>query len=64
VTVRARNAGFSVDRTFVASLNMGVSHPASAESVVATGRDLLAAIEGAPGVRSVAMAYDHPLAAN
>lgn len=62
--VRGRDAGFAVDRTLVASLSMGLSQPVAADLVVATGRDLQASIEGVPGVRSVAMAYDHPLAAN
>jgi predicted permease len=60
--VRNRDTGFAVEHTLIASLGIGADQ--SPEAVVTSTRDLMTAIAGAPGVRSVAVAYDHPLAAN
>jgi predicted permease len=63
-TVRGRDAGFALDRVFVANVGMPTTRPPSARQVAAAEQQVLEAIALVPGVRAVATAYDHPLEAN
>ncbi len=62
--VRGRHTGFSTDRTLVATLGIPAGEPPAPEAIVASTLDLMEVIDAAAGVRGVAVAYDHPLAAN
>jgi predicted permease len=63
-SVRQRDPGFSIDRTFVADLSVPASRPPSARALAITEREILSRVAAVPGVRAVAAAYDHPLESN
>jgi predicted permease len=62
--VYGRDPGFAIDHTMVASLGVGSGTDSSPQSVIAATQDVLTGVRAVPGVRVVAAAYDHPLAAN
>lgn len=63
-TVRARDAGFVIDRVLVGNLTLAGPAYARPEQVVAAERRLGSSLAEMPGARAVAFAYDHPLEAN
>ena len=63
-SVRSQDPGFSVDNTLVASLGLSSGSPADPRRVATTERELLSRVAAVGGVRSAAVAYDHPLQAN
>jgi putative ABC transport system permease protein len=66
-TVRARDPGFVVDDVVIAQVSIPGPAPGSRppiERVLGLERDLQAALGARPGVRGVAVAYDHPLESN
>src|SRR5262249_35181944 len=60
-TVRSRRAGFAVDNVLVARLTMAGPVYRSTARLLAAQHDLSEALARLPGVRGVALAYDHPL---
>lgn len=63
-TVERREPGFAVDRVLVADVGLPFTATASADAITRLEQRVLAAIAARPGVRAVAVAYDHPLEAN
>jgi predicted permease len=63
-SVRGQDPGFVVDRVVVMGVTLSGPPDAAPARVVASERRLTDAIAAVPGTSSVAVAYDHPLAAN
>jgi putative ABC transport system permease protein len=63
-TVRAQDAGFTVDRVLVGNLSFNGPGFADPARVVAEQRRLESALAAIRGTANVAMSYDHPLEAN
>ena len=63
-SVRSEDPGFDIENVFVATIGLPSPQPLDARRIAAAERDLLARVAAVPGVRAVAVAYDHPLQAN
>ncbi len=63
-SVRAERTGFEIEDVLVATIGMPSTGRPDPRVVAAREQALLAAVSAAPGVRAVAVAYDHPLQAN
>ena len=63
-SVRAEQTGFDISDVLVATIGMPSTGTPDPRAVAVREQALLAAVSAAPGVRSVAVAYDHPLQAN
>lgn len=63
-SVRQRDPGFAIDRTFVADVGLPVNGRPDARAIAAQEQAILTRIAALPGVTAVATAYDHPLEAN
>ena len=63
-SVRAEQAGFDISDVLVARIGFPSSGRPDPRAIAQREQALLAAVGTAPGVRAVAVAYDHPLQAN
>jgi putative ABC transport system permease protein len=63
-SLRARAPGFVIDGVVAVDVAVGGRGPASIEQATRLERDVRHATASLPGVRGVALAYDHPLEAN
>ena len=63
-SVRSEDPGFDIENVFVATIGLPAPRPVDARRIAAAERELLARVSAVPGVRAVAVAYDHPLVAN
>jgi predicted permease len=63
-SVRSEDPGFDIENVFVAYIGLPAPAPQDARRIAAAERELLSRVLGVPGVRSAAVAYDHPLQAN
>jgi putative ABC transport system permease protein len=63
-SVRSEDPGFDIDNVLVATISLPAPAAQDPGRIAATERDLLSRVLALPGVRSAAVAYDHPLQAN
>ena len=63
-SVQRRDAGFSLERAFVANIGLPVVPQDPPQNIAQKEHALLTAIARRPNVAAVAAAYDHPLEAN